>query len=209
MKIIECEQGTPEWFAARAGIPTASEFDKILTAGGKASTQLEGYANLLIAEMLVQGQVETWGGSMWTQRGKELEAEAANWYAYEHDAQLQVIGFCVTDDGLCGCSPDRLVGDSGLLEIKCPSPQVHVAYLLDPEQLRKAYYTQAQGQMFVTGRRWVDLLAYHPKMPAVVYRIERSVDYMIKFRPQLDELHLMLAEKKAKMIKLGHMKGTE
>lgn len=208
MRIVECEQGTPEWYAARAGIPTASEFDKILTGGGKASGQADSYANVLLAEEMAGGHVPTWGGNIWTQRGKELEDEAANWYAYEQDVELVKVGFCVADDGLSGCSPDRLIGlnGSGLLETKCPSPQVHVAYMLDPTGLRKDYFSQAQGQMFVTGRQWVDVMSYFPKLAPVIVRIDRDTTYLAKLRREMGDFHLLLQEKRQQLIKLGYMK---
>lgn len=204
MLIHDVEQNSPEWHALRAGKPTASEFDKIFTPTGRDSKQAEGYANRLLAELIVGGQVETWGGNMWTDRGHELEAEAADYYAIRTGATLEKTGFITDDDCTMGASPDRLVNDDGLLEIKCPSPHVHVEYLLN-EKIDNGYFTQLQGQMLVTGRLWVDIISYHPNMPPVIMRVPRDAIYISKLRGKLADFKIMMEEKRQRLIELGHL----
>ena len=126
MQIVEVEQGTEEWFAARRGIPTASEFGKLVTSTGKASTQMGEYINQLIAERL--GAVDENYSNDWMARGTELEPAARAWYSFATDIDTDQVGFVLNDTGTAGASPDALYDVSGL-EIKCPSPKVHVSYL--------------------------------------------------------------------------------
>lgn len=204
MIVHDVEQGGAEWFALRAGIPTASEFDKILSPTGKKSTQAEGYANRLLAELIVGGSVETWGGNMWTERGHELEQEAADFYEMSRGVVLKKVGFITDDKKTMGASPDRLIEGGGLLEIKCPSPHVHVEYLLKGT-IDQGYNSQMQGQMLVTGEDWVDIVSYHPQMPPVIMRVAKDPAYQGKLREALSEFSAMLEIKKQTLAKLGHL----
>ena len=129
MKVHTVTQGTPEWLALRAGIPTASCFDQILTPKGKVSTQAERYMHQLLAERIMGHPVEQVVTS-WMDRGTQLEAEAVNYYEGIREVDTTRIGFLTNDAGTIGASPDRFVGEDGLLEIKVPKEHTHVAYLL-------------------------------------------------------------------------------
>lgn len=178
MLIHNVEQGTEDWFKVRLGIPTASCFDRIITPTGKDSTQAEAYENKLVAELLTGKPVDDFDGNAWTERGNELEPDAANFYAMQHDVEPVKIGFVTDDARAYGCSPDRMIGDDGLLEIKCPAPHTHVKYMLD-QSIDRKYYPQLQGQLFVTGRLWVDIISYHPEMQPVILRVERDEPFII------------------------------
>ena len=200
MKPFDCEQGSPEWFDLRRGIPTASCFDRILTPTGKESTQAMAYASQLIAERLT-GVSLGFEGNRHTERGTELEPQARAYYEFVAGPVVEV-GFCLRDDGIAGCSPDGLVGDDGLLEIKCPSPAVHVEYLLAGKAPTK-YLAQVQGQLWVTGRAWCDFLSYHPLMDPVLERVSADAEYhtlleaaILKFSKLLDSLWEKLAHSK-------------
>lgn len=205
MQLHNVEQGSSEWLLVRLGIPTASEFDKIITPTGKASTQCEGYSERLLAEYLLGYPVETFGGNSWTDRGKELEPHAVRFYEGHIEIETVPVGFCTDDAKTMGASPDRLVGDEGLLEIKCPAPQTHVHYLLTGE-IDKGYYPQVQGQLLVTGRKWVDWLSYHPEMPPVIIRVERDEEYLNIMAKLLAEFTEKLEKKREKLITLGHLR---
>src|SRR5579871_3733967 len=97
MIVIDCEQGSDEWHKARLGLPTASEFDKIITPTGKPSTQYDAYANRLLAEIMVGHSVETFEKTPWMERGNALEADAASFYELQREVTLTPVGF-VTDD---------------------------------------------------------------------------------------------------------------
>src|SRR5271165_5391532 len=103
----------------RLGIPTSSHFHKIITPQGKPSKQWREYACVLIAERILQRKIEFYH-SPTMERGLIVEAEAADWYEFDQDVTVQRVGFITDDNHTVGCSPDRLVGDEGLLEIKAP-----------------------------------------------------------------------------------------
>lgn len=201
MIILECEQRSPEWFRSRLGLPTASSFDKILTPGGKPSTQADAYAHILLAEWLTgeQGGME---GNQWMARGTEMEPEARGYYEILADAAVMEVGLCLADCRRYGCSPDGLVGDEGLLEIKCPAPHTHVQYLLDGGVPSK-YIPQIQGQLLVTGRAWCDFLSYSPLMPSVRIRVERDEKYISTLNGALEKFAESLEGKRQRLIDQG------
>lgn len=185
MIIHTCEQGSEAWFALRVGKPTASEFKKIITPGGKFSTQSRDYAIRLVTERLLNRSLETLTATEWMARGTELEPEAARAYEFREDTETIPVGFVSTDDGLIGCSPDRLIGDAGLLEIKCPAPATHVGYLVDGPG--NDYRPQVQGQLFVSERDFVDFWSYSPEMPGVLIRTVRDEPYIRLLAAALDQ----------------------
>ena len=180
----DVSQGEADWFALRLAIPTASEFGKIVTSTGKASTQANGYMNTLLAEWLT-GKTGGMESTPWMDRGTSMEPEARTWYEMETDEDAETVGFITRDDGLVGCSPDALIGDSGMLEIKCPSPGVHVEYLLS-DALPSKYKPQVQGQLMVAERDWCDFISYHPDMMPLRVRVTRDEDYINTMRGMLD-----------------------
>jgi hypothetical protein len=200
VKIHDCIQGTSAWLELRAGIPTSSEFDKILTPKtGKPSSQAEGYMYRLIAERLMQHPVIEFM-SRWMDRGSEMEGEAVAYYEFQRETSTSKVGFITNDDGTVGTSPDRLVGDEGLLEIKVPKESTHVGYLLK-HAVDQEYWPQVQGQMWVTGRSWVDILSYHPEMPPALIRVDRDEAYIrmlsaavLKFSEVLESQYRVLLD---------------
>ena len=185
------------------GVPTASAFDRILTPGGKPSKSAEGYLYELLGELMMgcPHDAPKYG---WMGRGNELEEEAANWYEFQNSTGTEIVGFCTTDDGLIGASPDRLVGDEGLLELKCPAPSTHVRYLLFPDRgVEKEYAVQVQGQLHVTGRRWCDVVSYHPVIPRVIVRVERNENFIALLDTALKAFCAQLADGKAELERRG------
>jgi predicted phage-related endonuclease len=185
MKIVECQQGTPEWSMARAGIPTASEFNRIITTEGKPSKQKTAYLYKLAGERITGIPEESYtNGNM--QRGQLLEEEARQHYEFVYGEPVTKVGFCLTDNGLAGCSPDGLVGEKGGLEIKCPTLSTHVGYLLDGK-LPTEYVLQVQGNLLVTGREWWGFYSHFPGMKPLILRVERNEELLAKLKTALDE----------------------
>ena len=177
MRVIDHEQGTQEWLQSRLGCPSGSGFDRLITSSGKASTQADGYINQLIAELLT-GETTEVKVTEWMQRGTDLEPFARNFYELMSGNEVQEVGFCKHDEPMeCGVSPDGLIGTDGGLEIKCPTPATHIAYLR-AGVLPSKYKQQVQGCMWVTGRDWWDFMSYHERMPALIVRVERDDDYI-------------------------------
>jgi len=169
MIILNMLQGSDEWFKIRTGLPTSSNFDKIVTTDGKPSKQREKYLYTLAGEK-VSGIKEDTFQSFAMQKGIEKELEARNYYKMLYDVEVQEVGFCLADNGLYGCSPDGLIGDDGGVEIKAPLIHTHVSYLLKGKLLED-YYQQAQGSLFVTGRKWWDIMSYYASLRPVIIRV--------------------------------------
>ena len=174
MKLINTIQGSEEWFEQRLGIPTASEFGKIAKRDGTARVgkMPQTYANQLLEERFCK-TVNDWEGNQFTVAGTLKESQARAWYSLGIDEEVSEHGFCLSDCGRYGYSPDALVGESGLLEIKCPKASTHIGRLLD-NKIPDDYWMQCHGGMMVTGRQWIDFLDYHEDLPALVVRVQRS-----------------------------------
>lgn len=167
MKIIrDLQQGSEEWKRIRKGKPTASRFSDIITAAkGDISKSAKGYMRELIGEAFAP-DFEYFSGNAATERGKALEPEARRMFADMYQTTVEEVGFVIADDGICGCSPDGLILDAAGepcagLEIKCPSPKVHVGWVLDGG-LPDDYKQQVHGNMAVTGLTEWHFFSYFP-----------------------------------------------
>lgn len=211
MKIVHCEQNSTDWIDARLGIPTASEFHRIITAvKGDFSKAADKYAYALVAETLLRRPLEKPQVNTWAmQRGRELEPAAADQYAYLTDSEVAAVGFVTSDDGLIGCSPDRLISldamaaaARGGLEIKCTLDETHVGiYFEGPGD---DYKQQVQGSLFVADElEWWDLHAYHPDLPPRTIRNVRDVPYQEKIRAALKQFLEMRDAMLAKAVESG------
>lgn len=180
MKVHDVVQGTTAWFKVRSGIPTASKFDMILTPGGNISKSAERYMLTLMAERLMGHPIDDQYKSTWMARGNELESDAVAFYQLQRDLDTVPVGFITNDAGTIGASPDRLVGDEGLLEIKSPSEFVHMSYLLSRGAAYEEYKVQVQGQLWIAERQWTDVLSFHPELPPALIRIPRDEPYIAK-----------------------------
>ena len=158
MIIVDVEQRSPEWLALRRGVITASAADRLLTPAKLREYALELAAEALVSEMPSQPITAP------MQWGIDHEDAARLRYAFECDVHVTQIGFAWHDEweGYVGCSPDGLVGDDGLVEIKCPSSKRHLEYLTSCE-CPKDYLPQVQFQLWVTGRAWCDFVSYDPR----------------------------------------------
>lgn len=186
MRIVDVMQGTPEWEMARLGIPTASQADRILTPGRlKPAAASREYLYQLLAEWLIGYPIEWSASSQYMQRGTDLEDEARAAYELEMGVDVQTTGLLLTDDGMFGGSPDGLVGDIGGVEIKCPAIHTHIGYLLAPESLADRYRGQVQALLWLTGREWWDLWAYHPELPPVRVRVHPDTEWRAAWEPTL------------------------
>ncbi len=184
MKIHNVAQGSPVWLQLRAGIPTASEFKRIITPTGKPSTQFSDYLNGLLAEWMV-GHPYIGEATQWMERGQQLEDQAVKAYAFATDTDPEVVGFVTNDAETVGASPDRLVGTDRLLEIKCPKQNTHVGYMLTGS-VEDEYTPQLQGQLWITERESVDIVSYHPELPVVIIQVNRNEDYIAKLAAAAD-----------------------
>lgn len=193
MKIVDCIQGSPEWFSARCGIPSASNFDQIITTKNESSKQRTKYLYRLAGERVSGIAEETYQNNAML-RGIELEAEARNLYQVIKDIEVKQFGFCLTEGKfVVGASPDGLVDDKGCIEIKCPTMAVHVGYLLE-NKLPIDYFQQTQGQLFVTEREWVDFVSYYPGIKPLIVRVERDEQFIKALELELEKFCVELEE---------------
>jgi hypothetical protein len=196
-KLYYCEQGTPEWHALRLGIPTSSEFDKIVTPKeGKLSKSAAPYMHWLLASWIVGKPLETFESDH-MQHGKEFEPEARRAFAFDTDLEVSDIGFITNDAGTIGASPDGLVGENATLELKCPQPQTHVGYMVT-RALDDKYRCQVQGQLYVAEREIAYVQSYCPGLPSVIIKVGRDEKFIGELAPALDsfvEIMLRTREK--------------
>lgn len=179
------EQRTPEWRKARLGIPTASNFDKIITPSGAPSGQAQSYMCRLVGERLLERSLEEdISGVKWVQHGNTFEWEAVREFEKIINDKCRTVGFVTTPDGRWGASPDRLIKDKSIaVEIKCPSPWKHIEYTLYGPG--KDYKPQVQGQMLVGRYTLVYFFSYFPGMPCRVWRYERDDSFIELMRKAL------------------------
>jgi len=210
-------QNSPEWFSLRIGVPTASMFDKIITPKkGDFSSQADGYADHLIAELILNESLTKFPPSYWMERGAIHEAEARNLYEFETGLRIANGGFFTNDAMTAGASPDvRVFDDNGKLigaaEIKCPAPWNHVSNLLR-DALDPDYICQVQGQMLIAELEFVDFFSYHPNMPPARVRTYRDDEFCKKLSAGLERFEEMMQKKVAALesqgININRKKGA-
>ena len=190
MQIINCNQNSEEWYKIRLGIATASSFSKIITSTGKSSTSLKEYAYQLVSEKLALEQDEFYSNAI-LERGNELENEAREYYEEICLKKVDQVGFILNKDENYGYSPDGLIGNDGLIEIKCPLQKNHTKYLYD-NILPTEYKAQVQGGLLVSNRKWCDFISYHPNFieekKMLIIRIVRDEEYIQLLRTGLKNL---------------------
>jgi len=177
-------QNSEEWFKIKAGVPSASDFDRIITTHGKPSKSQTDYAYQLAGESIIGIREESYQ-SVAMQWGIEKEEDARKFYEFLTGNKVIQVGFCMHDSKICGCSPDGLVGDDGGVEIKCPKLKTHVGYLLD-NIIPSEYYTQVQGSLYVTGRKWWDFISYYPKLKPLIIRVFPDIDFKVALEVELN-----------------------
>lgn len=191
--VLNMKQGTPEWFEARRGVITGTRAQQLLevTKTGKPTAAREDAITEMAMEMLGAEFREPVTGHA-LRRGHEMEIEAREAYGFQRNIDIQECGFLLHGKhSFYGCSPDGLVGDDGGVEFKSPlSVKKHVGYLLNPRSLFDEYEFQVTHCLYVSGRKWWDIVSYDPcnasGLALAEYRLKASdvdwVDYEAKLR---------------------------
>lgn len=192
-------QGSEEWFTVRLGKVTASRLSDVMakTRSGYGAAR-KNYMMELICQTLSGSREEGFTSSA-MQRGIELEPEARNAYEFFKNVDVEETGFAIHSSiDLFGASPDGLVGEDGLLEIKCPNTATHFEFLKTGEPKRE-YILQMHGQMLCTGRSWCDFVSYDNRLQGLEFkcvRIERddqlSEDIVSEVKDFIEELSINL-----------------
>ena len=185
----DIEQNSEQWRAIRAGLPTASCFSDIL-AKGQGKTRAS-YMRRLAAEIITGEPLESFTSAA-MERGHLLEDEARNLFAFMNDVNPQRVGFI--RNGRKGCSPDSLIGDNAMLEIKTQRGDLLIE-TIQKDEFPTCHVAQVQGQLWIAEREYCDLLVYWPGLPPFVKRQARDEAYITKlsqevnrFTDELDEL---------------------
>jgi hypothetical protein len=189
-RIIECDQGSAEWVAARMGLPTASMFQTIITPKGRGGR--ETYMRKLAGEVLTHEPMENFQ-NLHMERGKYMEAEARDYYAFTRDVEPQRVGFIINHGA--GCSPDSLVGDDGVLEIKTAEPHIVIDHILG-DDFPPEHKAQCQGNLWIAEREWIDCVIYpcRPGIRPVLHRAMRDDVFIKDLAAKIDRFNAELAD---------------
>lgn len=182
------EQRTDEWFAARLGKVTASRIGDIMakTKSGYGAAR-KNYMAQLLCERLTGMREETFVSAA-MQRGTDLEAKARATYILTNGDLVEEIGFVEHPNiEMSGASPDGLVNDDGLIEIKCPNTATHLEFIRTKKP-KSEYILQMQWQMACTGRSWCDFVSYDDRLP------EKFAFYSIRLKRDDDLIKEIEAE---------------
>lgn len=195
-------QGSDEWFSARLGKVTASKVADIMTktkSGYGASRK--NYMGQLLCERLTKKREESYTNSA-MMRGTELEPKARAFYELSYSDVVECGLIDHPSIPMFAASPDGLVGDDGLIEIKCPNTMTHIEFILSLKPDSK-YITQMQVQMACTGRKWCDFISFDDRLPIEMQfsfvRVDRDNAYIAEIET---EVKLFLEELNNLIIKL-------
>lgn len=167
------EQRTDEWFQERLGKVTASRIADVMMKPTTAGYQ--NYRAQLVCERLTGNPTEAFTSAA-MQHGTDTEPQARAFYELETGLEVQEVGFIPHPKlEMSGASPDGVIGDSGLVEIKCPQPATHIKTLTGASIDRK-YMLQMQWQMACTGREWCDFVSFCPSLPMEMQMFRQRVD---------------------------------
>jgi len=181
-------QGTPKWHGLRAGKPTSSEFKNLVTSQCLPSKGIDKYARILACEKWAGYNIDGFGGNKSTDRGKEMEPLADADYQVKMQVVTTHVGFCTDNLEQYGCSPDGFVGDDGAVEYKCKKAELHTEAVLHYQEygtIPTEYVAQPQGVMFITKKKWCDLVFFHPELPGLIIRQYPDKDFFRELRRQL------------------------
>jgi len=182
------DQGTDSWRQLRAGIPTASKFATVM-AKGEGKTRAK-YMRALAGEIITGDPMETYSNSH-MERGKTMEDEARETYAFINDVEPRAVAFI--RNGQKGCSPDSLIGNDGGLEIKTAIPEVQIDRL-ERGTLPSEHKAQVQGSIWIAEREWWDFVSYWPRLPMLKVRVYRDDTYIKAMADEVDRFNDELAE---------------
>lgn len=185
IEVFNSAQGTPEWLAERSKIPTASMFAEVMAKPGPKGGVAKGrqtYLYKLAGEILTGEPMDSYTNAH-MERGIEREDEARSLYAFLTNTTPEQVGFI--RNGNCGCSPDSVIGDDGLLEIKDALAHIQIDRLLR-NTLPSEHKAQVQGQLMVTGRKWCDFMSHCRGLPPLIVRVERDEPYIAEIRTAVD-----------------------
>lgn len=177
--IVEAEQRSEAWYAARAGRVTGSKAHCVVAVGrsGAESITKRDYRLQLACERLTGKPAEGGFVSYDMQRGIDLEPAALGAYEAITGEMVRQTGFLACDDMQAGCSLDGDIAEfTGILELKAPKTNTHIGYWRDPESFKNEYKAQVLHNLWVSGARWADLCSYDDRLPASLQLLRVRID---------------------------------
>ena len=203
MEIIkDIKQGSDEWLELRLGKVTASRLSDVIAKGrgSNPSKTRESYMLQLAAEILT-GDAQDGYTNKYMEWGNQCEPQARSMYEFDSGNDVEEIAFVKVDDWF-GVSPDGLVGDDGLIEIKCPKTTTQIERFLKSE-FPSEYKAQVQGQLLATGRDWCDFVSFDPRINGEAQyfciRVGRDEEYIKELG---EKIQLFISELKTMLEKL-------
>lgn len=199
MQIVRnIEQGSAEWLALRLGIITCSEIDALMIDGkqeGGFGVAAYTYMDRLIGERITGAEAEPWRGNKASERGHALEPVVRDLYCLRRELDPGCIEqvAIVLNHGI-GYSPDGMVIDDGLVEVKTKIPEKLVSVILAGE-VPKEHVAQCQAGLWVSDREWIDFLGYWPGMPLCLVRAHRDEAYIRKLAKRVSDFHEILEDR--------------
>ena len=191
--VNDIEQGSPEWFEAKLGKPSASNASKIITNDGKPSKQRTGYLYELAAERITGRREEGYKNAN-MEMGNEREQESRDLFEILNDVKVEQVGLIYkTSKQEILCSPDGLIGTEAGLELKNVLPKTQVKYLL-AGGLPSEYFGQIQFSLYVTGFKKWQLFSYVPAMEPLHIVVERNDKYIEALDRELKRFNEELEE---------------
>jgi len=198
MNIHNCEQGSDAWHELRRGTVTASRFKDVMSKGqGKTR---KSYMYQLAAE-LITGEVTESYTNEYMEWGTLTEPQARAMYELESGNTVEEVGIITLDCGEIAASPDGLIGEDGMIEIKCPKTTTQIETFLSGK-MPTSHKAQVQGQLWVSGRQWTDFVSFDPRIDGdssyMCVRIERDEDYI----KEIESACFLFAKELQEMVKI-------
>ena len=184
----DIEQRSPEWYAIRLGRLTGSDFHTFL---GNSETKKNKLLQKACEKITGKAEDEHYVSSD-MQRGIDLEDEAVFLYEMQTGNEVKKVGFIELDEYV-GCSPDGLVGEDGMIECKAPKDSVFVKQVIE-DKIKPEYYTQIQYNLYVSGRKWCDYVAYNKNFELFIKRFKRDEAYIEKIKFAINECVQVIKE---------------
>ncbi len=204
MKIIDCKQGEPSWFAARCGVVSASEVKNLITDSGepRKGKMPETYLYSKLAERWT-GEPHHVGGSFAMEQGSLREGDPLALYEFETGVKLERVGFILADGGQVGCSPDGINYEIPMgYEVKSPYRQTHLEYLLRGE-MPPEYMPQVQCSMLVTGYKAWTFVSFAPRFPVFRLTVPRDEEYIQGLWDSIEQFNAKLERSFKRLVELN------
>lgn len=188
----ELQQGSDEWLKARCGVVTASCFKDVLASGrnGAESKTRKSYLYDVACERVTGNPTESYTNSF-MERGHQLEEVARQLYTERTGNDVKQFGFIRKNN--LGYSPDGVVGENGLIEIKTRLARLQAELLIDGD-VPSTHTAQCQGALYITGREWLDFVSYCPGMPLFIKRVFPDLEYFEKLKSELEKFESEVGE---------------